>query len=378
MNRRQRLVSKSQSRLGFTLIELLVVIAIIGTLVAMLLPAVQMAREAARRNSCSVNQKNLGLAIEQFKTSRKVLPGYRDSLMTNSGIIPVSWATIILPNLEARNVYDQIKLGNINPALPTSLPYMEIMACPSDTQDQSKPSTSYAVNCGMVDVNPAQNSTYNPTSPSYQFNVPGDWPGNGAFVSRWEFNPAPVSGQPAYVAAGKLQRVSPESFYDGTTNTILLSENLDATVWNDTVSLNGSNGYIAASTAGTNTPEINSGLVWYPATVFTPTPSGMASTSTVFINGPTSDTGEAIDMSQCRPSSKHPGGVNVTYADGRTVFVNENIDYFVYCLLMTPEGKKANPAGVPIQTTAQLSSGTYSSQPWPAIRTQIVTSNDVQ
>src|SRR5665647_1266802 len=111
MNRRPRLVSKSKSRLGFTLIELLVVIAIIGTLVAMLLPAVQMAREAARKNTCSVNQKNLALAITQYMTSRKVLPGYRDSLMTNNGLIPVSWTTMILPNLEARNLYDQIKLG---------------------------------------------------------------------------------------------------------------------------------------------------------------------------------------------------------------------------------------------------------------------------
>ncbi|HEY2838635.1 MAG TPA: DUF1559 domain-containing protein [Pirellulales bacterium] len=373
MNRRPRRVSKSKSRLGFTLIELLVVIAIIGTLVAMLLPAVQMAREAARRNSCSVNQKNLGLAIMNYSTSRKILPGYRDSLMTNAGIIPVSWITMLLPNIDARNVYDQIKLGNINPTLNNSLGYMELLACPSDPQDQSRPSISYAANCGLPDVSPSTNSTYNGSSGSFSFVVPGDWPANGAFVSRWELNPAASSGGPVYIPASKLQRVAPETFYDGMSNTILLSENIDAITWNDNVSTNGANGYIASATKGvTNTPEINYGIVWYPATIFSD-PSG---TNTLFINGPTSEGGDAVDMYQCRPSSKHPGGVNVTYADGRTVFVNENLDYLVYCLLMSPEGKKTNPAGLPFTPVAGLTSS-YGSQPWVALRTQIVGSTDV-
>ncbi|MDZ4656836.1 MAG: DUF1559 domain-containing protein [Bythopirellula sp.] len=94
----QRNISKK--RTGFTLVELLVVIAIIGVLVALLLPAIQAAREAARRTQCINNLKQVGLAVQNYHDSRKGLPPNR----TMDG--NQTWSVLILPYLEQAQVAD--------------------------------------------------------------------------------------------------------------------------------------------------------------------------------------------------------------------------------------------------------------------------------
>ena len=80
-SRSQSSARASKARDGFTLVELLVVIAIIGILVALLLPAIQAAREAARRTQCQNHLKNIGLACLNFESSKKKLP--EGSLLIN-------------------------------------------------------------------------------------------------------------------------------------------------------------------------------------------------------------------------------------------------------------------------------------------------------
>jgi prepilin-type N-terminal cleavage/methylation domain-containing protein/prepilin-type processing-associated H-X9-DG protein len=105
-------------RHAFTLVELLVVIAIIGVLTAMLLPAVQAAREAARRTQCTNNLKQIGVALHNYHDSQRVFPsGYLDGNKTpastpDNDLGPGwGWASLLLPYLEEGNVSRQINFG---------------------------------------------------------------------------------------------------------------------------------------------------------------------------------------------------------------------------------------------------------------------------
>jgi prepilin-type processing-associated H-X9-DG protein/prepilin-type N-terminal cleavage/methylation domain-containing protein len=96
-------------RTAFTLVELLVVIAVIGTLVALLLPAVQQARESARRNACTSNQRQLGLALQGFHDAHQVFPpsGWTVAAPANPAGKFVGWRALVLPHLEQTSLHSR-------------------------------------------------------------------------------------------------------------------------------------------------------------------------------------------------------------------------------------------------------------------------------
>lgn len=143
---RWRPVSRATASGGFTLVELLVVIAIIGILVALLLPAIQAAREAARRISCQNNVKNLALAVLNFENAKKALPQAVTTPPTSGEVWSdsvefhgdLSWIVRVLPQLEEQSLYDRFDLketipnqdlvakGNPQASQP------QVLLCPSD------------------------------------------------------------------------------------------------------------------------------------------------------------------------------------------------------------------------------------------------------
>jgi prepilin-type N-terminal cleavage/methylation domain-containing protein len=189
---------------GFTLVELLVVIAIIGTLVALLLPAVQAAREAARRMSCQNHLKQIVLAMHNYESAIGIYP---PSFCIRPGAVLAgnngSWSAQarILPYLEQGNAYDLVRLDvawddPVN--WSTGVPTMKIPTyrCPSEAHPQHR-----------------TNANGNYTTPlNYAFNF-GTW---------LVYDPA--GGQTGDGAIFVNSRLSPASFTDGLSNTLCAAE----------------------------------------------------------------------------------------------------------------------------------------------------------
>jgi prepilin-type N-terminal cleavage/methylation domain-containing protein len=143
-------MNPSRRPLGFTLVELLVVIAIIGVLVALLLPAVQTARESARRMKCSNQLKQFGLAMHNYQDNYKAFPighmfqGIFDGNPTdNRGGTGFGWGSAILPFIEQATLYSQFNFSwpitNTNPTqnLTIAQTHLPIFGCPSDLKPKN-------------------------------------------------------------------------------------------------------------------------------------------------------------------------------------------------------------------------------------------------
>ena len=139
------------SRTGFTLVELLVVIAIIGILIALLLPAVQAAREAARRSQCTNNLKQIGLALQNYHDTFKTFPPV--SIFGQAGPYPQrayhhTWCTAILPFMEQQPLYDSVDLrlpawGASKQAIVGTV--VPAFLCPSDLELGMDPSQTHGI-----------------------------------------------------------------------------------------------------------------------------------------------------------------------------------------------------------------------------------------
>lgn len=327
-----------KKRAGFTLVELLVVIAIIGMLMALLLPAVQQARETGRRAVCLNNMKQVSLALRSYESTKKELPGYVNRIGTTR-VVP--WVIMLFPYMERTDAWTV--WGNApSPAAATesadlkrASPYMELLVCPSNPPpNQNSPWLSFVANCGKNDE---LSRTVTISAPPSTL-ATAEKAANGVFFDHYSkptanvFSPISMS----------LDHIS-----DGASNTLMLSENVQAYKYTDDA------GTLAAmqyDPTAPNNVERLTGFVWSSAITANPS-------SAPKINGdkdgkligwqaeiPITDSKYTAGTSAkyARPSSAHPGGVNVGMCGGELFFLRDDIDYKVYQQLMTSDGKHSD------------------------------------
>ncbi len=310
----------SKSKTGFTLVELLVVIAIIGTLMGLLLPAVQSAREAGRRNTCANNLNQLGKAAINYDGQKQVLPGWRNKhpnpALAASAVATPSWPVMILPQLERLDIFRTYETGTS----PLQVPGIAIFACPTSPSDTTgSGNIAYAGNAGSAQL------VGSPTS-----QVKGD----GVLLDAF--------GGPTYNAA--RSSLDALTAGDGATNTLLFTEKNGNSITQAT--------WVVFPTfiSGTLAPPDNDG--WQAVPVFGLGASVPASGKVVNANDITV---------KYAPASNHPGGVVVSFADGHTRFINDAIRPWVYAQLVTSDSRWN---GTGYSTNSSLVSGaTWLMQP---------------
>lgn len=378
-----------QARRGFTLIELLVVITIIATLMSLILPAVQSAREAARRTTCLSNMRQMGLAMTNFSAANAGKLPYlshatplRSSTAQADLDVNLNWCITLMPYLENSATYQFLQKEVLNSASLYDTPTLEngdvrkliknffndrqfsVFTCPNDLGDHGVGGgLSYVLNGGYggfgFDGSKINwNSTSSPAGPTVLANSdtpmgtnPSDDPTSEQFDPKSNLynddsslydvtschtgapilssNMRKVSGVFFDKSSGFQSTLDQISAGDGTSQTLMLTENQNS-------------GRLSSIL-----PERLSFVVGvsddpmsYVGQLLISNASGeeLQQDGADMFNSFRINSNRGVKLVQARPSSGHPGIVNAVFCDGHARTLNENMDSILYSSLLTQQG----------------------------------------
>ena len=310
-----RVSINTQKQSGFTLVELLVVISIIAILVGLLLPAVQAAREAARRMQCLNNQKQLGLAVLNFESAFRYFPasGWTVASRTNPQGKFVSWRVGILPYLEHSNVRDLYRFDlnwweDTNLAV-ASIP-LPVYACPS-----------------VPEQPPVMSAIAKPPRPALTFNTPLGRTDYEAIqgVQPQPVNPILYNSSNRFSVMHRNSINSHASITDGTSNTVMVVES-------------GGRPSVYRGRYAHRELSNDQGIGWADS-------EGAFSLDGASADGTLEGCGRAAGCVSAmntrndnEPYSFHTSGSNCLFADGHVQFLNQHISLDVMAALCTKAG----------------------------------------
>lgn len=302
---------------AFTLVELLVVIAIIGILVSLLLPAVQAAREAARRTQCSNNLKQLGLALHQYHDTNKYFPsGCRSHQQAPGWVWGHSWAVAILPFVEQGSLYEKLDMVgnpsvgliyagfNENNGRLVSGNVISVLACPSS------PLPLMGLVGLSVPANGAQSPMYTATTGAIDHSTAVDKSSGGPHNARG------IQSRGGVLVPHVFNNF--RSVTDGTSNTILLAEQSDFCRDTSRNQIDCRSDYTHSFTMGAVPRTYTSEDRWFNTT----TVRYPINTKAWNLAG----VGETYYGCNRPIQSAHPGGSFVLLTDGSVRYLTESLD----------------------------------------------------
>jgi len=359
MNVRLATKTRKPQRGGFTLIELLVVISIIAVLASLMLPAVQNAREAGRRTQCMNNMKQITLAVHNFMTAQNgkipALVGEIDYYIPGSTAgtsisIPAPWTVQLLPYMEETGLYniltDKAKAEGTNPQYALIVNNsIKTFNCPSSLSSEDAGSLGFVANAGYINVGAWTTPENTHRLGHYDWSA-GD--GNDKMTISSGVFWRQDSPRTTYLAsqesgpndqwAAKLNptslKMSIDRIKDGTTQTIMFSESINADRWLADYS------FTNRGSQGACTGDVGFGIpIDTSGTLTLASFANIAVPDYAKINN---NLTQAVNHITPRPSSMHPQTVNAFMCDGSGRSLNQQIDGYVYARLISSNGNFYN------------------------------------